>query len=350
MDALYDPRATTIQVVRYLIAVADHRHFGRAAAACMVSQPTLSAQITQWERRLGQQVFERTGNGVRLTPIGVRVVATARTVLAGVRALEQAAAQATPPFFGQLRVGVIPTLGPYLLPVVGPAIQGRWPALSWPVGEYTTLDLLDRLDRNLLDVAIVAVIAGLSQRHEVEALFEEPFLAALPCHHRLAAAARVTPAELGAEDLLLLEDGHCLRDQALELCGPEAAQGPAGDFRATSLETLRQFVALGHGVTVLPALAAYATRFDDRVVVRPMLGRKASRSIALVWRGGDVRSPVYRLFGQVIAMGVRMHQQAMQDDAGRAQVAAATATATITTTAAPKPRRVLRAKGRPARR
>jgi LysR family hydrogen peroxide-inducible transcriptional activator len=312
IDALYDPRATTIQVVRYLIAVAEHRHFGRAAAACLVSQPTLSAQITQWERRLGQQVFERTGSGVRLTPIGEKVVAAARTALAGIQALEQAAAPSSPPFFGQLRVGVIPTLGPYLLPVVGAAIQARWPTLSWPVGEYTTLALLDRLTRNLLDVVIVAVIAGIRNQRESVTLFEEPFLAALPCHHRLASAARVTPAELGAEELLLLEDGHCLRDQALEVCGAQPAQGAAGDFRATSLETLRQFVALGHGVTVLPELAAHATRFDERIVVRPLDGRKASRTIALVWRTGDVRNTGYRLFGQVISASVRTHQLAMK--------------------------------------
>jgi LysR family hydrogen peroxide-inducible transcriptional activator len=272
-------------------------------------------------------VFERSGSGVRLTPIGEKVVAAARTVLAGVEALEQAAAPSIPPFFGQLRVGVIPTLGPYLLPVVGDAIQSRWPTLSWPVGEYTTLDLLDRLDRNLLDVALVALIAGIRNQREVEPLFDEPFLAALPRLHRLAAAVRVTPAELGGEELLLLEDGHCLRDQALEVCGVHSTLGPAGDYRATSLETLRQFVALGHGVTVLPALAAHATRFDERIVVRPLAGRKASRTIALVWRSGDVRSPGYRLFGQVIGTSVRLHQLAMQAASDAAAVTAATAVA-----------------------
>ncbi len=338
IDALYDPRATTIQVIRYLIAVADHRHFGRAAAACAVSQPTLSAQIAQWERRLGRQVFERSGRGARLTQVGETVIVAARSVLAGIQALEQAAVRATPPFFGQLRVGIIPTAGPYLLPVAGPAIQRSWPALSWPVGEYTTLELLERLDRNLIDVAIVATIAGLQHQREAEPLFEEPFLAALPRAHRLAAAPQVNAVDFGAEELLLLEDGHCLRDQALELCRAERAHGSAGDFRATSLETLRQFVALGQGVTVLPALAAHATRFDERIVVRPFAGRGASRTMVLVWRHGDERATAYRLFAQVIGASVRAHLQAM---------AGAVDSPPVTPTAPIRPRRQ---SGRRARR
>lgn len=308
IDALYDPKATTIPVIRYLVAVADHRHFGRAAAACAVSQPTLSAQISQWERRLGQQVFERTSSGVRLTAVGASVVAAARRALAEIQALEIAATSATPPFFGPLRVGIIPTLGPYLLPLVGSAIAARWPDLDWRVSECQTADLLERLDRHRLDVLILAGVAGLRPQREVEPLFDEPFLAALPRAHRLAASEHITPADLGGDHLLLLEDGHCLRDQALAICGSLQPHRARGDYLATSLETLRQFVALGHGVTVLPALAVHATRTDERLVIRPFAGPPASRSIALVWRKGDVRAAGYRQFGQLIATTIRQQR------------------------------------------
>ncbi len=312
IDAVYDPKATTIPVIRYLVAVAEHRHFGRAAAACAVSQPTLSAQIAQWERRLGQRVFERSGSGVRVTPVGEAVIAAARRVLADLRALEQAATEAAPPFFGPLRVGIIPTLGPYLLPLVGGAIAARWPELDWPVSECPTLELIERLERGQLDAAIVAVIAGVRRQHDVEPLFDEPFFAALPRGHRLAPLPRIPAAELGKDQLLLLDDGHCLRDQALELCAARTGRA-AGDYRATSLETLRQFVALGNGVTVLPALAVHATRADARIVIRPFAGARASRAVALAWRKGDPRADAYRQFGQLVASTVRKQRLRWMD-------------------------------------
>ena len=294
---VFNPRATSIPVLRYLVAVAEHLHFGRAAQACQVSQPTLSALISQWGRRMRGTVFERSARGIRLTPAGEVVVASARRALAGVSAVESAAVAAKSPFFGPVRLGVIPTVGPYALPFIVPALQRAFPDLELPIREGTTSAVLTDLDAGRLDVALLAILPGMESRYTVLGLYAEPFLAAVPKGHRLAAGSDIDPELLAACGLLLLDEGHCLREQALEVCRQQAPTGVGADFRATSLETLRQIVASGGGVTLLPALA---TGEDDRrIALRPLLGGP-SRSIGLAWRQRDPRGESYRLMADPV--------------------------------------------------
>lgn len=298
-DPLFDPRATTVPVLRYLVALAGHRHFGRAARAAQVSQSSLSGLVAQWERRMGCQVVERNRQGVRLTPAGERVAAAAERALAAIEAVERAAAEAKPPFYGPVRLGVIPTIAPYALPFVTGALEKAYPDLELPVREAPTAELVAALDAGRIDVALLALLAGFEERYAVEALYDEPFLAALPRGHRLARRARVAADDLARERLLLLDEGHCLRDQALALCRRRAQPQSGADYRATSLETLRQIVATGAGVTVLPVLAAGAD--NPRLVLRPMADDPpAQRTIVLVWRRGDARAEGYARLGPAI--------------------------------------------------
>ena len=290
---VFDPRATAVPVLRYLVALADHLHFGRAAAAANVSQPTLSALVAQWEKRMDCVVFERDPRGVRVTPAGERVVAAARAALAAIQAVELAAVEGKPPFFGPLRLGVIPTVGPYALPYVTAALEASFPDLEAPIREGTTAELLAALESGRLDVAMLAVLPGMEERFVVEVLYEEPFLVALPRAHRLAQQERIEAGDLLPERLLLLDEGHCLREQALAVCQRQQAHAVAGpDYRATSLETLRHIVAAGGGVTLLPALAVRPD--EPRLAVRPM-GDEAFRRIGLIWRTSDARGDAYRL-------------------------------------------------------
>jgi LysR family hydrogen peroxide-inducible transcriptional activator len=305
IEPTFDPKATTIPVLRYLVAVADHGHFGRAAQACAVAQPTLSAQIAQWERRMRVQVFERAPGGVRVTAAGERVIAEARALLGGLKRMEAAAASGKPPFYGPVRLGVIPTIGPYLLPLIAPALEEAFPELELPLHEAQTDELIESLDRDRLDVALLAVLPEIAAGHAIEPLFDEPFIAALPARHALAKHAKVAPEDLARERLLLLDQGHCLRDQALELCrlrGDE--QRPGADYRATSLETLRQLVAAGVGCTVLPALAVGYGGEDPRIAMRPLTLKKGSRTIALAWRATDPRGEAYKSLALAIRRAV----------------------------------------------
>lgn len=291
IDGIYDTRATTIPVLRYLVAIADHRHFGRAAAACGVTQPTLSAQLAAWEQRMGVQVCERHARGVRLTPVGERVAVAARQALAALAAVEDAA-RAEPPFYGPLRLGIIPTVAPYALPWLVPALERAFPKLDLRVREATTAELEAALQAGAIDAALLALLPGMSG----EPLYHEAFLAALPQRHRLASLAEIAPAQLAQERLLLLDEGHCLRGQALELCGQASV---ASGYRATSLATLVRLVAAGHGCTVLPALA------DEQlpgVVCRPLAGRP-TRTIGLRTRPGDPRREAWQ---QLVAV-IRRH-------------------------------------------
>ncbi len=292
-EPIFEARATSLPVLRYLVAVAEHRHFGRAAEAARISQPTLSALIGQWERRMKCRVFERDAQGVRTTPAGERVVLAARQALDAIRAMEAAASEAKPPFFGPVRLGVIPTVGPYALPFVTRALEKAFPGLELPIREGTTADLVAALEAGRIDVAMVALVPGMAERFAAEALYDEPFLVALPRGHRLAEGKAVTSGDLARERLLLLDEGHCLRDQALALCGQRSGPSVGADYRATSLETLRQIVASGAGVTILPALAVGDD--DRRLVLRPLAGEPAFRTIALLWRRHDSRVEAYPL-------------------------------------------------------
>lgn len=267
----------------YLVALADLRHFGKAADACFVSQPTLSTQVKKLEEELGVTLVERAPRKVMLTVAGQDVVARARRILADVEQMKESARRSQDPGSGTLRLGVFPTLGPYLLPHVLPQLQLRFPNLELLLVEEKSDVLLDRLRQGKLDAALLAMPVHDEQLH-AEVLFDEPFLLAAPAQHPLASKATMTMDQLADETLLLLEDGHCLRDQALDVCRLSGANERTG-FRATSLETLRQMVAAGVGVTLLPALSVHAP------VVQPANIRLVSfsdpvpsRQIALVWR------------------------------------------------------------------
>lgn len=274
--------------LRYLVAVADLRHFGRAAARCFVSQPTLSAQLKKLEQSLGVQLIERAPNNVSLTPSGEEIVARARRIIEASDEVVTLARSQRDPLAGRLSVALLPTIGPYLLPRVAPLIRKTLPRLQLRLYEYTTAAMLERLHAGDLDVGILALpveMQGLESRE----LYREPFLVALPERHPLAAHDTVRVADLKGETLLLLEDGHCLRDQALEVCSRVGVREQQ-DFRATSLETLRQMVATGAGITLLPELSGRgAYRSARGVVLRPFARPAPVRHIGALWRRSSAR-------------------------------------------------------------
>src|SRR5688500_12889382 len=269
--------------LRYLVALADHRHFGRAADASFVSQPTLSTQIRKLEEELGVSLVERAPRKVMLTPVGRDVAERARRIVAEVEQLKESARRSQDPEAGTVRLGLFPTLGPYLLPHVVQRIRARFPRLELLLVEEKSDAILARLRDGRLDAGLLALPVHDDQLH-AEFLFEEPFLLAVPEAHPLAKHDSLALADLADQRLLLLEDGHCLRDQALDVC-QLAGGGEMGEFRATSLETLRQMVAANVGVTLLPSLSV------PPPVARPetihLLAFRVSsprRQIAMAWR------------------------------------------------------------------
>src|SRR5215469_14795424 len=286
--------------LRYLVAVADQRHFGRAAADCFVSQPTLSAQLKKLEQSLGVQLIERAPNAVSLTAVGEEIVARARRMLEAGDEVVELARSHQDPLAGRLRMAVLPTIGPYLLPQVAPAIRKSLPRLQLHLYEYQTAPMLEKLRAGELDIGILALPVDLEEL-EARELFAEPFTVALPERHKLAKHERVQVDDLEGETLLLLEEGHCLRDQALEVCGRVGA-GESQDFRATSLETLRQMVATGAGVTLLPELATKGAYGDARgVVVLPFAKPAPARRVGAVWRKTTARRPAIDAVCKLIA-------------------------------------------------
>jgi LysR family transcriptional regulator, hydrogen peroxide-inducible genes activator len=290
-DVIFEPKATTIQVLRYVVALADNLHFGRAAAAARVSQPTLSATIKQWETSMNCQVFERDSHGVRLTPAGEQIVMAARQALSAVQAVETAAHNIKPPFYGPVRFGVIPTVGPYALPFMVDTLEKRVRDLDFPIREDTTNNLLDSLERGQIDIAILAQLSGMERRYHVEPLFRERFYLTVAKQHPLSAYKKIELADIEQQRLLLLDEGHCLREQALELCERRFSLSTGADYRATSLETLRHIVASGAGMTILPALACHEN--DGRLSYIPFTSERAERVIILLWRSSDPRAAAY---------------------------------------------------------
>lgn len=273
--------------LRYLVALADHKHFGRAAEACFVTQPTLSTQLRKLEQELGVQLVER-GREVLLTAAGQAIVERARVVLGEVEGIRELARQAQHPERGRLTLGVFPTLGPYLLPHVVPVITARLPRLELYLIEEKTEALLHALERGAIDAAILA----LPVRHEAleqRPLFEEPFVLAVPAGHPLAERGLLDVNALEQQRLLLLEEGHCLRAQSLSVCELAQAREHA-EFRATSLETLRQMVAAKIGITLLPLLATLPP-VPDNPAVRCIAFRAPAphRRLGLFWRRGSAR-------------------------------------------------------------
>lgn len=287
--------------MQYLVTLADIRHFGRAAAACFVSQPTLSTQIRKLEEELGVQLVERMPRQVMLTEAGVEIVERARLVLRDIEQIKQVARQITDPQSGVLRIGIFPTLGPYLLPHVVPEIHRSYPRLELLLFEEKTERLLAQLREGRLD-AIVLALPVADEGLVVEPLFEEPFVVAMPDGHPLSKRATVTIDDLQGHTVLLLDDGHCLRDQALEVCQMASANEKPG-FRATSLETLRQMVVANVGITLLPTLAVKPpVAATDAICLRPFAAPAPSRHIGMLWRKSSAVSGFLQEFSQHLKM------------------------------------------------
>jgi LysR family hydrogen peroxide-inducible transcriptional activator len=274
--------------LRYLVALADERHFGKAAERCFVSQPTLSAQIRKLEEYLGAPLVERQPKRVALTEVGQKVVERARRLLQEADAIVEIARTDRDPLSGTLRLALIPTVGPYLLPHVATRLRRELPRLKLLLYEYQTVPLLERLRSGDLDLGILALPIP-AEGLETAELYEEPFTLAMPASHRLAERDRVKVEDLAGESLLLLEDGHCLRDQALDVCSRVPVREDQ-DYRATSLETLRQMVAAGHGITLLPQLASEVSLGAARgMKIKPFSKPVPSRTIGAVWRKSSTR-------------------------------------------------------------
>ena len=269
--------------LRYLVALADYKHFGRAAEASFVSQPTLSTQLKKLEEELGMALVERNPRNVLLTEVGEAVVKRAKVILREADEIKAIARRAMDPESGTVRLGIFPTLAPYLLPHVVPNIVKRFPKLELILVEEKTEVLLKKLHEGELDAAILALPIHDDSLH-AEFLFEETFVLALPKQHRLAKAKKVKLADLALESLLLLDDGHCLRDQALEVCAMTGAAEKPG-FRATSLETLRHMVSANVGVTLMPALSVHAPAPNSPGIrLVPFSEPVPHRRIAMIWR------------------------------------------------------------------
>ena len=291
-----------IRDLEYIDAVARLGGFGKAAEACHVSQPTLSGQIKKLEDYLGVTLFERTTKRVMLTEAGRRVVALARQALGVVREIEDTAAGLRDEVTGTLRLGLIPTIAPYLVPRFIGRLKSTYPTLKPIVQEDITERLLAQLQAGSLDAAILAT--------EPEGpmddlpLYDEPFLLALPRGHGLAAKAQVTAAEIDPAELLLLTEGHCFRDQALDLCQLPGG-GDGTDLAATSLATLLQLVDMGQGITLVPALALDQTAaLPAQVVTKPLNDATARRTVRLVSRKGFPRRKLLAAVAKVIAASV----------------------------------------------
>jgi len=282
-------RAMNLKDLKYLVALADTAHFGKAAERSFVSQPTLSAQLKKLEEYLGVKLVERQPKNVQLTEVGKQVVIRARRMLDEGEEIVALARNNTDPLAGKLKLALIPTIGPYLLPRVMPKIRKALPNLSLMLYEHQTEALLKRLRDGEIDLGIVALpIAqeGLQSR----VLYEEAFTVALPNNHALAAKSSIKVQDLKGHTLLLLEDGHCLRDQALEVCSRVDVR-EAEDFRATSLETLRQMVVAGLGITLLPELAVESPFGSQRgLTIRQFANPAPSRTVGAVWRKSSTRA------------------------------------------------------------
>ena len=295
--------------LRYLVALADERHFGRAAERCFVSQPTLSAQIRKLEEYLGVPLVERQPKRVTLTETGAKIVERARRALQEADAIVELAKTDRDPLAGALKLALIPTVGPYLLPHVAGPLRRALPRLKLMLYEYQTGPLLEKLRDGELDLGILALPVTLDGL-ETAQLYDEPFTVAMPANHPLAERDRVKLEDLRGETLLLLEDGHCLRDQALEVCS-RIRLNEEQDYRATSLETLRQMVAAGHGITLLPELAAASPVGTARGLrIRPFSKPTPVRTIGAVWRKSTTR-------GKAIEAVVASVRAAMKEESKR---------------------------------
>jgi len=287
--------------LRYILAVGELGHFGRAATACNVSQPTLSGQILKLEEELGVVLFERIGKSVRTTMAGEDIISHARRAVTASDDLVACARAHRDPRAGPLRLGVIPTLGPYLMPLVLPPVREELPEMQLMLVEDLTGRLVNPVAEGQLDAAIIASdpeIPGLRE----DILFDEPFWVVAPGNDKLVAQQQVPASAIDPKSLLLLQDGHCLRDQALDLCGhPELGDQSMADMRATSLDTLLHMAAAGYGVTLMPQLAlAGGKTLPGTLVARPLSGNHPFRRVRLISRATSPRRKAIEELAELI--------------------------------------------------
>ena len=289
----------TLRQLQYLKLLAEQGSFSRAADAAHVTQPTLSAGIQELERTLGAPVVDRGRSGVILTPVGEEAVRRAGEILARAEDLVQAARSAGRPLSGRFRLGVIPTVAPFLLPRALPMLRERYPELKLFLREDLTSRLIASLKSGILDAALIALPYDTTGLEHAEVGMDE-LAAVVPANHRLCASERLTPEALSGEELILLEDGHCLREHALGACDFDTPGGE-GAFAATSLHTLVQMVGSGLGVSLLPSMAVAAGLTDSApVAVRPLESERSRREIVVAWRAGSSRGPDARLLAEVL--------------------------------------------------
>tara|TARA_R110001599_G_scaffold353676_1_gene595064 strand:- start:92143 stop:93090 length:948 start_codon:yes stop_codon:yes gene_type:complete len=295
----------TLTELKYIVAVAREKHFGHAAEACFVAQPTLSVAIKKLEEELGVTLFERGGSEISMTPLGVQIVAQAERVLEQTAAIKEIAKQNKDPLVGPFRLGIIYTIAPYLLPPLVKAMIERVPQMPLVLQENFTVRLLELLRQGELD-AIVVALPFPDQGLAVQAVYDEPFVVAVPKGHPWAGRESVSNDDLKSETMLLLGNGHCFRDQVLEVC-PEMSRyatgsdGIARTFEGSSLETIRHMVASGIGITVLPqASIADMSTNDGMLRYIPFSQPAPSRRVVLVWRKSFTRGAAIEAVRQAL--------------------------------------------------
>lgn len=288
--------------LKYIVAVAETRHFGKAAERCFVSQPTLSGQIKKLEEELGVAIFERTNRSVEITPVGESIVRHARDIIEQVEVIEQLAQAHQDPLAGPLRIGAIPTLSPYLMPLVLLPLKKQHPQMRLILSEELTDTLIERLQNHEIDAALLATPVDETELESLP-LFDEPFWIAYPRKHTFYTREKITRRDLDQENLLLLAEGHCLAKQAMDVCHikQRESQGEMADLRASSLETLIQLVSAGFGVTLVPALAMRGSWTTGAgVVAQPLDWPDASRRVSLVFRHSYPRRKALAALAKII--------------------------------------------------
>lgn len=290
-----------IRDLQYLVAVAQHLHFGKAANVCCVSQPTLSMQIKKLEDQLGVQLIERNNKNIMMTEIGQAIVLHAQQILNNVKAIKETAHSAINPYAGTIKIGLIPTLGPYLLQHIVTPLNKSFPQLKLHLIEAKTSEIVAQMISGDLDAAILALPISESKL-VTKVLFEESFLVAISAQHSLASRKRLNTTDLHDCELLLLEEGHCLREQALDVCNHFKAQQPLHAFHATSLETLRYMIASGEGITLMPSLACVPS---SSIKYIPIFNPKPSRKIGMMWRKSSPRERLFEEMSQLITFTMK---------------------------------------------
>jgi LysR family hydrogen peroxide-inducible transcriptional activator len=285
----------TLKQLQYLVTLQDHGHFGKAAESCFVTQSTLSASLRELESLIGVTLVERTRRVVRFTPLGIRIADKARRVLREAEELADMARSAGQPLTGELRMGVIPTIAPFLLPTMLPRVRGEWPRLKLYLREETSQTACEALQRGQLDCVLLALPYSCGDVASLE-LFDDPLFVAFP-HGEAPAGAAVDVPAIDETRLLLLEDGHCLKDHALSACNRPELRAHAA-MLGTSLHTLVQMVDNGLGVTFIPSMAIEAGILGGtRIEAKPLRSAHGFRTIALIWRRSSPRESEFRLLG-----------------------------------------------------